>query len=189
MASQPASTLTEEEYLRIERAALDKSEFHDGQMFAMAGGSPNHSLLASKIGAILDRQVPAGCRTFNSDLRVYIPAAKTYTYPDCSVVCGELQLSGDQQDNLLNPLLIVEVLSRSTRNYDRGTKFELYRTMESFREYLIIHQDRRYVEHHSKQPDGSWLLREQTGEGEVSIASLGVIIRLADLYASAINLD
>ena len=93
----------------------------------MAGGSPNQSLLANRIGALLDRQMPAGCRTFNSDLRVKVASAGLYTYPDCSVVCGELELFGDQQDVVLNPLLIVEVLSPSTEGYDRGKKFELYR--------------------------------------------------------------
>jgi len=190
MASLPAPPLTEEEYLRIERQAETKSEFHDGQMFAMAGGSLNHSLLANRIGALLDRQVPPGCRVFNADLRINIAASKTYTYADCSVVCGEPQLSSDQQDNILNPLLIVEVLSPSTEGYDRGKKFELYRTIASFREYLIVHQDRRRVEHYSRQDDGSWLLREHSGDGaSVAIGLLEAHISLSDLYASTMNCD
>jgi Uma2 family endonuclease len=190
MASLPTPPLTEEEYLRLEREAETKSEFHDGQMFAMAGGSLNHSYLANRIGAILDRQIPAGCRAFNADLRIDISSARTYTYADCSVICGEPQFSSDQQDNVLNPLLIVEVLSPSTEGYDRGKKFEVYRTIGSFREYLIVHQDRRRVEHYSKQDDGSWLLREHLGaEGAVAISRLGVHISLSDLYASAMNCD
>jgi Uma2 family endonuclease len=158
-------------------------------MFAMAGGSLNHSLIANRIGALLDRQVPTGCRTFNADLRIKVTRAGLYTYPDCSVVCGDPQLFGDQKDCLLNPLLIVEVLSPSTEGYDRGKKFELYRTIESFREYLIVHQDRRHVEHFSRQEDGSWVLREQQGaDGSIVIASLGVRISLADLYATALDL-
>jgi Uma2 family endonuclease len=188
MASLPATRLTEEQYLQIERAALDKSEFHDGQMFAMSGGSPNHSLIANTIGALLHRQVPPGCRTFNSDLRIKVAAAELYTYPDCSVVCGDLEYAGDQRDVILNPLLIVEVLSPSTEGYDRGKKFELYRTIESFREYLIVHQDRHHVEHYSRQDDGSWLLREHIGAGDtVAIARLNTRILLAELYASALN--
>jgi Uma2 family endonuclease len=189
MASLHATPLTEEQYLQIERMAETKSEFHDGQMFAMAGGSPNHSLLAARIGALLDRQVSPECRIFNSGLRIKVASAGLYTYADCSVVCGELQFSGDQHDGLLNPLLIVEVLSPSTEGYDRGKKFELYRTIESFREYLIVHQDQRRVEHYSKQEDGSWLLREHSGmEGSVVVARLGVGVSLADLYASALDL-
>jgi len=159
-------------------------------MFAMAGCTLNHSLLANSIGALLDRQVPPGCRVFNSGLRIKIASCRTYTYADCSVVRGEPQLFGDQQDNVLNPLLIVEVLSPSTEDYDRGKKFELYRTIDSFREYLLVHQDRRHVEHYSKQDDGSWLLREHSGAGSsVAIARLGVDLSLADLYASAMNCD
>jgi Uma2 family endonuclease len=190
MASLRVPPLSEEEYLHLERQAHAKSEFHDGQMFARAGGSLNHSLLANRIGAILDRQVAAGCRVCNADLRIHIAAARTYTYADCSVVCGEPQFSSDQQDNVLNPLLIVEVLSPSTEGYDRGEKFELYRSIESFREYLIVHQDRRRVEHHSKQDDGGWLLREYSGAaGPVRIDRLSVRISLADLYAPAMNCD
>jgi Uma2 family endonuclease len=189
MASLPDSPLTEEQYLQIEREAEFKSEFHDGRMFAMPGGSPNHALLGNRIGALLDRQMPPGCRTFNSELRIKVASAGLYTYPDCSVICGDLQFSGDQNDVVTNPLLIVEVLSPSTEGYDRGKKFELYRTIESFREYLIIHQDRRHVEHYSKQDDGSWVLREHSSaDGSVAIARLGVHISLGELYASALNL-
>jgi len=175
MASAPATPLTEEQYLQIERQAATKSEFHDGQMFAMAGGSPNHSLLASTFGALLYQQIPPGCRVFNAGLRIKVVSAGLYTYADCSVVCGELQFAGDRQDGVLNPLLIVEVLSPSTEGYDRGKKFELYRTIGSLREYLIVHQDRRHVEHYSRQ-------------GAVVVARLGVRIPLADLYASALDL-
>lgn len=190
MASLPTPPLTEEEYLLLDRKAEAKSEFHDGQMFAMAGGSPNHSLLANRVGAILDHQAPPGWRVFNADLRIHIASARTYTYADCSVVCGEPQFSSDQQDNVLNPLLIVEVLSPSTEGYDRDKKFELYRTIGSFREYLIVHQDRRHVEHYSRQDDGGWLLLEHTGAASsVDIGRLGVQISLSDLYAPAMNCD
>lgn len=155
MATQPIQPLTEEEYLRIERAAFEKSEFHNGQMFAMAGGSRDDSLIGTRTISLMDRLVPAGCRVFNSDMRIHMAATGTFTYADSLVVCGKPAFDSDQKDNLLNPLLIAEVLSPSTQDYDRGKKFELYRTIESFREYLIIHQDRRFVEHHSKQEDGS----------------------------------
>jgi Uma2 family endonuclease len=190
MAGLPNTPLTEEEYLAIEREAFEKSEFHDGQMFAMAGSSPNHALLANTMGALLYRQMPAGCRTFSSDLRIKVARAGLYTYPDCSVVCGDLQYLGDRKDVILNPLVIVEVLSPSTEAYDRGKKFEMYRTVESLREYLLIHQDRRHAEHYSKQDDGSWLLREHSGtEAMVVISRLDVLIPLAELYASALDLE
>lgn len=190
MATQPVQPLTEEEYLRIERAAFEKSEFHDGQMFAMAGGSPNHALLGSQAIILLGNALPSGCRVFSSDQRIHMAVAATFTYSDCLVVCGKPEFDSDQKDNLVNPLLIVEVLSTSTQDYDRGKKFELYRTIESFREYLIIHQDRRFVEHHSKQDDGSWVLREYSGvDAVVAIPRLEMQISLRDLYATALDID
>jgi Uma2 family endonuclease len=190
MASLQTTLLSEEEYLRLERGAEFKSEFHDGRMVAMSGGSMNHALLSGSALAILYRQMPPGCRVVTSGLRINIPSSRTYTYADCSVICGEPQLSGDQQDNLLNPVLIVEVLSPSTEGYHRGKKFELYRRIASFREYLIVHQDQRRVEYYSRQDDGSWLLREHSGNDDcVTIARLGVKVALSELYATALNLE
>jgi Uma2 family endonuclease len=186
MASLPVTPLTEQQYLEIERAAETKSEFHDGQMFAMAGGSLNHSLLANAMGALLHSRIPPGCHVFNSDLRIRVERAGLFTYPDCGVFCGKPQFAGDQRDIILNPLLIVEVLSPSTEGYDRGKKFELYRTVPTFREYLLIRQDRPHVEHYSRQDDGGWLLRDHTGTDVITIASLNLQIPLADLYASAL---
>jgi Uma2 family endonuclease len=186
MATLPDAPLTEEQYLAIERLAEFKSKFHDGRMSAMSCGSPNHALLSGAIIALLYRQMPAGCRVFSSDLRIKAVSAGLCTYPDCSVICGDPETFGDQKDVVLNPLLIVEVLSPSTEDYDRGKRFELYRTIASFREYLIVHQDRRHVEHYSKQEDGSWVLREYGADGAVLIARLGVHISLAELYASAL---
>ena len=188
MATVPNAKFSEEEYLRLERAAEYKSEYHDGEMFAMSGGSAIHARLSASIIAMLHRQMPAGCCVYSSDLRITIPATRTYTYPDCSVVCGDSQLLDD--DNLLNPVLIAEVLSPSTEGYDRGKKFELYRTIESFREYLIVHQDRHHVEHYSKQDDASWILREHIGaDASVAIARLNARIPLIELYASAIDIS
>lgn len=130
----------------------------------------------------------AESRVYSCDLR--IKASALYAYADCCIISGIPQCCGDQDDVVTNPLLIVEVLSPSTEGYDRGKKFEMYRTIESFREYLIVHQDRRHVEHYSKQDDGSWVLREHSGvDGLVSIPRLNVQIGLGELYASALDLD
>jgi Uma2 family endonuclease len=188
MATSPVTRLTEEEYLRLDRAAEFKSEFHDGEMFAMSGGSLNHSLLGTDIVALLRRQVPSGCRVFNSDLRVKVASGRSYLFPDAGIVCGDPQLQDD--DILLNPILIVEVLSPSSEGYDRGRKFELYRTIDTLREYLIIHQDTRHVEYHSWQDDGSWVLRDYKGaESAFTVARLGITVPLGELYESAMNLD
>jgi len=188
MASIPLSPLTEEQYLELEREAEAKSEFHDGQMFAMSGGTLNHSLLGTRMAALLDRHTPPGCRAFNSELRIKVAAAGLFTYADCGVFCGEPQFAGDRRDIILNPSLIVEVLSPSTEGYDRGKKFESYRTIPTFREYVMVHQDRPHVEHYSRQDDGSWLLRDHTGiDDTLTIASLNIQIPLADLYSAALN--
>jgi Uma2 family endonuclease len=187
MASLPDSPLTEEEYLQIERLAETKSEYHDGRMYAMSGGSPRHALLANNIGAILRGQMPPGCHTYNSDLRIKVARAEVFTYADCSVICGELQYAGDRKDVVLNPILIVEVLSPSTEAYDRGKKFQLYRTIPSLREYLLIAQDERHVEQYSKQNAEGWLFREYRS-GIVTIPSLKDLrIALEELYESVVD--
>jgi Uma2 family endonuclease len=189
MASVPVSPLSEEEYLHLERNAEIKSEFFDGHMFAMAVGSFNHSQLGAQIAVVLAPRIQKGCRVFNSDMRIKIGDAGLYTYSDGGVVCGEPQFADRQRDILLNPVLIVEVLSPSSERYDRGKKFALYRTIPSFLEYLIIHQGRRHVEHYSKQEDGSWVLREYSGEGSVQIARWRSNLPLAEIYAAALDLS
>jgi hypothetical protein len=190
MASPPNTLLTEEEYLAIERAAEFKSEFHDGQMYAMSGGSLKHSILANRIGSILDRLAPAGCIAFNSDIRIKVASSGLYTYPDCGVFCGKPLYADGHRDAILNPVVIVEVLSPSSERYDRGRKFAAYRTIPTLREYLLISQSEHYVEQFSKQEDGNWLLRSHSGDqAVVVIPSLGVEIPLAELYASVFDLD
>lgn len=162
MASVPVTPLTEEQYLAIEENALFKSEFHNGQMFAMAGASPNHALFTNNMGAELRNRLPSCCHAYSSDLKIKILTHGLYTYADCTVVCGELQLD---REAVLSPILIVEALSPSTQGYDQGEKFAMYRTIPSLREYIMVHQDRRYVEHYAKQADGTWLLRDCEGPG------------------------
>ena len=117
-----------------------------------------------------------------------VKRAGVYTYADCTVICGNLVYADDQRDVVLNPRLIVEVLSPSTEAYDRGKKFEAYRTVTSLREYLLVHQDRPHVEHYSRQEDGSWLLREASGlEGLVQIGRMNIRIELAELYANVLK--
>jgi Uma2 family endonuclease len=190
MASLPNNLITEEEYLAIERAAEFKSEFHDGQMYAMSGGSPAHARLGLRIGGLLDRKLPHGCRAFSSDLRIKSESTGLYTYADCTIVCGKLQYAGSQRDAITNPILIAEVLSPSTELYARGKKFASYRTIPTLREYLLISQSEHYVEQFSKQDDGNWLLRTHAGEeAVVAIPDLAVEIPLGELYASVFDLD
>jgi len=184
MASQPRTFLTPEQYLAIERAAEYKSEYYAGEMFAMSGVREAHNLIQGNLYAELHRQLrQRACRLYTSDMRVRVSASGLYTYPDATALCGEPQFLDDVRDTLLNPDLIVEVLSPSTEAYDRGRKFEHYRTIESLREYLLISTERVSAELFVRQADGRWLLSAATNREDVlDLQSVGCGIALADLY-------
>ena len=184
MASQPIPRLTEEEYLRIERAASYKSEFVGGEMFAMAGGTPRHSMLEANASRELGHQLRrTRCRVCSSNMRFRTPVTGDELYPDISVICGPVQLYPGSTDILVNPTVVVEVLSPSTANYDRGLKFELYRQFPTLRDYVIIHQKSIYIEHHSRQSDNAWLLREYRGpDARVLLASIECELHLGSVY-------
>src|SRR5258708_833202 len=162
MASLPTPSLTPEEYLQRERAASFKSEYFNGQMFAMAGTSENHSLIATNHAAALKPQVrDRNCKVYVADMRVLVNPSGLYTYPDITVVCGKPQFVDGQFDTLMNPLIVVEILSPTTEACDRGPKLEMYRKLATLREYLLVAQDRVYVEHGVRQ-DAGWLVTEST---------------------------
>ena len=150
--------ITPEEYLALEEKADHKSEYHDGEIFAMAGGSANHNQIAINLTsafAQLFRQKP--CRVFMSDMRLRIQQSGLYTYPDVMVVCGKIEFAPKRDDTVLNPIVIVEVWSDSTQAYDRGEKFAMYRQIPSLQEYVMIDQNRPYLEHFRR--DGHfWVL-------------------------------
>lgn len=185
MTSLAEQRLTPAEYLAIERAADHKSEFYAGEMFAMAGASPPHVLITSNVNRELGTQLKGRpCRVYSSDLRVKISATGLHTYPDVVVVCGEQQFDDARKDTLLNPTLIVEVLSETTEAYDRGEKFDHYRQIESLREYMLIAQDRPRVERYVRQPGGQdWLLTAvRDMRGSISLPSIGCELALAEIY-------
>lgn len=174
---------TPEEYLAWERLQPEKHEFHDGEVFDMAGATFEHNKIVINVGAELRaalRQKP--CDVCASDLRVKVPATGLYTYPDASVVCGPPAFEDDAVDTLLNPILLVEVLSPSTEDYDRGTKFKNYRTIASFREYLLVATDKVLVETHTRMEDGSWVMREHEAGARVRLESVGCEIDVDELY-------
>jgi len=184
MGTQPVTRLTEEEYLRIERAAAYKSEFVDGEMFAMAGGSSRHSTLAANAIADLVVQLRGKrCRVFTSDMRIRTPKSGTQLYPDLSVTCGPTQFHLGSTDIMVNPTLIVEVLSPTTKNYDRGMKFELYREIPTLRHYLILHQASIFAEHYAKHVDSSWILREYRGpDASIPLPEIECELQLGNVY-------
>jgi Uma2 family endonuclease len=185
MATQPTKTyLTPEQYLEIERKAEFKSEYYQGEMFAMSGAREGHNLIVVNLVGELHQQLrERPCRAYVNDMRVCVNATAMYTYPDAVVVCGEPQFLDETRDTLLNPSLIVEVLSPSTEFYDRVRKFEHYRSVESVSEYLLVSSERVSAELYTRQPDGRWLLTTASRlEDSLDLQSVGVDLALADLY-------
>lgn len=184
MSSRPTTYLTPEEYLAAERRNEYRSEYLDGEMVAMTGASRRHNLITFNIAGELHRQLRGRpCEAYTSDMRVRLPSGRAYVYPDVVVVCGEPEFEDDYVDTLLNPAVIIEVLSDSTERYDRGKKFGLYRTIESLAEYLLVAQDERRIEQYSKQPDGRWLLADyRSPEDLAGLTSVGCTLALRDVY-------
>lgn len=179
-----AKPLTFDEYLVLERRSETRSEYLDGDIFAMAGASLQHNEIVGNVVDLLRRQLrPRGCGVYANDLRVWIPAVSRGVYPDVVVVCGEPELYDDEGDTLLNPDLVVEVLSPSTEGFDRGEKFAGYRTLPSLSDYVLISQKRVLVEHYVRQEEGRWLLTTASRLGEaIEISSLGSRLTLAEVY-------
>lgn len=184
MSVQPKPVLASQEYLSSERQADHKSEYLNGEVFAMSGASARHALIVTNVVRELGTQFKnRDCRVFSSDLRVKASVTGLYTYPDVVAVCGPLSFDDEQKDTLLNPTLLVEVLSESTKDYDRGGKFEHYRSVESLKEYVLIAQDRQHLEHYVRQSEGRWLLEETNHPGDVvALPSIGCTLALAEVY-------
>jgi Uma2 family endonuclease len=181
---QPKEILTAEQYLRIERLAETKSEYVNGQVFAMAGGSLNHGRIARNISSSLNRQLHGRpCEVFTSDVKVRIDKANCFRYPDLSGLCGPIIHHDAEKDAYCNPSLIVEVLSPATAMLDRGEKFNLYRLIDTFVEYLLVRQDRMEVELFTRESTQEWssvLYNEATDV--VPLRSLNCTLTLAVIY-------
>lgn len=189
MAVLPGRKYTLEEYIELDKNSEERFEYFNGDVFAMGGGSPNHARISLNVCAALSRQLrDRNCEAFSSEMRVKVPDAFPYRYPDASVVCGEPvfdEILG--QIMLVNPILIAEVLSPSTAAYDLGEKFTAYQSIDSFMEYLLISQDRPHVIQHIRQIEGGWLRLEFDGiEAEVPIESLGISLSLREIYERAV---
>lgn len=184
MSSQPRIRLTPDEYLTIERQAEYKSEYFNGEVFAMSGGTKQHNLITVNVSSSLHAQLrKRPCTVYSSDQRVKVSATGLYTYPDISVVCGEAKYDNNQQDTLLNPTVIIEVLSKSTAGYDRNEKFAHYRKLDSLSQYILIAQVRCHVEIYTRQANGDWLLSEtdEIQQG-ITLPSIECRLALSDIY-------
>ena len=184
MVAQSIQRLTPQEYLALERAAETKSEYIDGILVAMSGATREHILVTVNIVSELNRQLRGRpCEVYAQDMRVRIVEGGMYSYPDVVAVCEPPQFEDDEFDVLLNPTLIVEVLSSSTEGYDRGLKFRRYRRRPSLQDYELVAQDRAVVERYSRQGD-HWVLTEVTGlDSTIDLPSIGCTLALRDIYA------
>ena len=184
MVTQPKHFITVEEYLQQEQTALDRHEYLNGEIFVMAGSTTDHATISTNLLIEIGSQLrQSDCTVRNGDMRIRTSPAGLYSYADAVVSCADEQF---EKNTLLNPIVIVEVLSESTKDYDRGMKFEQYRQIPSFREYLIVAQDRPYIEHHAREDRNGkvWAMREHTNlEDVVNLETINVKLRLSDIYA------
>ncbi|MEZ5583175.1 MAG: Uma2 family endonuclease [Candidatus Competibacteraceae bacterium] len=173
-----------EDYLALERSADYKSEYLNGEMFAMTGASEAHNLIVANIIRELSIQLKKRpCKVYPSDMRVKVDPTGLYTYPDVTVVCGPTRFDDAHKDTLVNPTVIIEVLSESTEGYDRGQKFEHYRKLDSLTDYLLVAQNRPHVERHHRQPKDQWLLTETNDlQTSLRLDSIDCELVLAEIY-------
>ncbi|MCI0514230.1 Uma2 family endonuclease [candidate division KSB1 bacterium] len=173
-----------EEYLALEETAEFKSEFYQGEMFAMAGGTIDHNLIIGNIHANLYQTLRnRPCFVFLNDVRLWVEEKDLFTYPDIMIICGKLEFYPGRNDTITNPLVIFEVLSDTTKNYDRGEKFVFYRTIPTFKEYVLIEQSRMHVEHFYIGEPGNWILSEYNQpEAFLKLQQIDFQISLAEIY-------
>lgn len=189
MSAVPAPKfISIEEYLLMEEDSEIKHEYYRGEVFAMAGGTIAHNRIVRNVLTSLDNFLNGkDCEVFPSDLKIHIEANTLFTYPDISIVCEKLERWNDRNDTITNPTVIIEVLSKKTRNYDRGEKFKLYRRLPSLKEYILVSSMEISVERFTKQETGVWNFREITNPDElVSIETIGFSIPIKEFYRNVI---
>ena len=173
-----------EEYVEMENAALEKHEYYRGEAFAMSGAKVPHNAIAGNFFvAVAIKLKGKKCKPYNSDQRIHIPSNTLFTYPDISIVCGEVITLNNDEYNVLNPSVIIEVLSKSTKNYDRGEKFKLYRDIPALREYILVDSESVHVEVFRLNETSHWELEEYDDAGSyLSIKTINENILIADIY-------
>jgi Uma2 family endonuclease len=166
--AQPKKYYTAEEYLATEETAEYKSEYYQGEIFGMAGASANHDRIAGNVYARMNLAFSGNkCEAFTSNMRLWIKSKNFYTYPDAMVICGKPEFYKNRNDTITNPLLIVEVLSKSTQSYDHNEKFRFYQSIPSLREYIMIDQYKIHIEQFSLGKDGKWALTEYKNADDI----------------------
>lgn len=184
MSTQPNIYLSPEEYLALERQADYKSEYFDGVVYALAGASERHNLITLNAATDLVFQLRGRpCRAYSNDMKVRLPDSRKFFYPDVVVVCGQPQFHDERTDAILNPLLIIEVLSESTEAFDRGGKFQAYQRLESLQEYILISQNRPLIEQYVRQSEEVWKYTAAIGlESSLSLPSIECTLNLSTVY-------
>lgn len=184
MSTLTVTHVTPEEYLAAERLSETRSEYLDGSVYPMTGGSVNHNQITINLILELGVQLRArSCRVLGIDLKVRLPDSQKFFYPDVTVICGDLQFHDERKDIITNPDVIIEVLSPSTEAFDRGAKFWAYQTIESLKEYVLVAQDSPAVERYVRNGDGSWQYKSVVGlEGSLALPSIECTLNLAAVY-------
>jgi Uma2 family endonuclease len=176
--------VSQEAYLAMERASEEKHEYYKGEVIAMSGASWEHNVIVKNINTIvLPFLKEKPCDMFGSDLRIHIPENTLYTYPDFSIICGKPETTDEEKDTVVKPSVIIEILSPSTKDYDRGTKFHLYRSIKTLQEYILIDSTSICVEIYKHHPDNSWQLTEfKQLSDNFFISTIGLTLQLKDIY-------
>lgn len=193
LALSQQTMYSEEEYLRLENDAFEKSEYFQGQIIAMAGATPNHNRVKENVVGelypILKKD--KSCRSSSSDQRIHIPENSLYAYPDIVIVCGPNKFSKLDRITIVNPSVIVEILSPSTCEYDRGEKFKLYRDIETLQEYVMIDSRKPYAQVFRRTPDNQWILADDAFSltESITIQTIGATLQMADLYDGTENVS
>ena len=187
MVKEPAvkyNFVSAEEYLAAERVALEKHEYYQGEIFAMSGALHGHNEIFSNLFVDIGAKLKGkNCKPYGSDLRIHIPKNTLFTYPDITIICGKMDLTDDHFDTATNPSVIIEILSKSTRNYDKGEKFTLYRDIQTLQEYILVDTEKLHVERHIRNADNTWQLTDfKSLEDSVTIPSIDVSVSLKDIY-------
>lgn len=184
MSAGPKLRLTPQEYLALERKAESKSEYYQGEIFAMAGASSPHNIISSNLNRILSTQLlPRDCIVYGGDMRVKVSPLGKYTYPDIMVACGKKNFDDAEQDTLVNPVLIIEILSHSTERYDRSAKLDHYQYIKTLAESVLVSQDNRRVERYVRQANGDWAYRAfKENDDVIKLESIGCELVLHEIY-------
>lgn len=184
MATPVLNYISEKDYLEAERKAFEKHEYYKGEIFAMSGALlPHNEIFSNLFGELASKLKGKNCKPYGSDLRIHIPANTLYTYPDISIICGEVETTDDQFDTATNPSVIIEILSKSTRDYDKGSKFTLYRAIKTLKEYILVDSTDISVEKFVRNDDNSWQLTEYKSLTDAfKVNTIDVDLALSDIY-------